>query len=67
MYCQRILILSSLNQKHYQKGNNGRARVYHQLPGIGKVEQRPRDSPDDEYNQSDHERPGGSRGFRSFK
>jgi len=34
MYRQRILVLRSLNQKHHQKGDNGRARVYHQLPGV---------------------------------
>src|SRR6185503_6341683 len=67
MYRQRVLVLRSLNQKHHKKGDNGGARVYHQLPGIRKVKQRSGDSPDDEHSQSDHERAGGSGGFRRLE
>src|SRR5580765_1819935 len=53
MYRQRILVLSSLNQKYHQKGDNGGARVYHELPRVGKVEHRAGDCPDYEYGQCD--------------
>src|SRR6185369_10721726 len=64
MYRERVLVLRSLNQKHHQKGDNGGAGVYHQLPGVRKMKQRSGDSPDNEHGQSDHERAGGSGGFR---
>ena len=35
-----ITVLRILNQKDHQEGDDGRARVDHELPGVGIVEQR---------------------------
>jgi hypothetical protein len=33
--------LGVLDQKHHQKGNDGRPRIYYQLPGITVMKKRP--------------------------
>ena len=41
----RIAALRVLDQEHHEEGNDGRARINHQLPGIRVAEEWPRDRP----------------------
>jgi|SRR5580765_2599525 len=40
-----IPILRILNKKHYEKRHHGGSGIHDQLPGVGVMEVRPRDSP----------------------
>src|SRR6185437_12226441 len=53
-----IAILCVLDEEDHQEGNDGCPSVNDQLPGIGKMEHRPQDSP------SDHDQHGYAKGKR---
>ena len=41
MHCLRVAILRVLNKKNHQEGDDGRPRIYDELPGIAEIEERP--------------------------
>jgi hypothetical protein len=41
-----IAVLGILNQKHHQKSDNRRGGIDHELPGVGKMENRSGGGPD---------------------
>jgi hypothetical protein len=56
----RVAVLGILDEKDHQEGNNSRACVDDELPGIGKLKQRPADRPGKDGSQGKGEDPGSS-------
>jgi hypothetical protein len=52
-----VPVLRVLNQKHHQKGDDRRAGVDDQLPGVAEAEKRAGDDPDRDHCHSKHEDP----------
>jgi len=53
----RVAVLSVLNQKHHQEGNDRGSGVDDQLPGVGEMKRRPGDGPDRDDEQRAGESP----------
>src|SRR5579883_1248321 len=56
-----ILVLRTLDQEHHQKRDDRSAGVDDELPGIGEVEERPQNSPEDDGAAGQRKRPGTAR------
>ena len=56
MDCQRILVLGALDEEDHEESDNGRAGVDDELPGVGKMEKRSGDEPDQDDKKSQDER-----------
>ena len=50
-----VAVLGVLDQEHHQEGDDRRAGVDHQLPGVGVVEERARDGPDEHDKAAEQE------------
>jgi hypothetical protein len=55
-----VSVLGILDEKDHQEGNDSGACVDDELPGIGKLKQRPADRPDKDGSQGKGEDPGSS-------
>jgi hypothetical protein len=51
---RRIAVLGVLDQEDHQEGHDRRPGIDHQLPGIGKSENRPRHDPDKDHPHRQH-------------
>jgi hypothetical protein len=61
-----VAILGVLDQKHHEECNNRRARIDYQLPSIGEMKERARQSPDNDEADGNEESAGASDKFRDF-
>ena len=60
----RVAVLSVLNQKNHQEGDNGGAGIDDQLPRVRIVESRSRHRPDDDDENGADEGPGAAENSR---
>ena len=50
-----VAVLGVLDQEHHQEGDDRRAGVDDELPGVGEAEDRPADRPDDDDRAAEDE------------
>src|SRR4029434_10004671 len=61
MDCFRVPILSVLNQKYHEEGDDCRGGVYDQLPSVGEMKRRAGEDPNEDDERSPAKRPGAAK------
>jgi len=55
-----VLVLSALDEKDHQEGNDSRSGVDDELPGVGEIKERPCNQPGGDQKNREREGPGTS-------